>query len=158
MIRFIAALDSKMGIADDGGIPWQGKIPTDVAYFRSKTINSTVLMGAGWYKEQQLPLPERRNVVATSSQEPLRGGFELTNDARKFLQDAKEDIWVGGGAALFTSTLDLAEELYLTRLWGDYNCTKFFPDFEHTFERVQRSENHTENGITYCFEIWKKKG
>lgn len=157
MIRFIAAMDSKQGIANEHGIPWQGKVPTDVKQFRDKTIHGNVMMGSGWYKEQAKPLPERRNLVATSSPEPLRAGFEKVPDAREYLKNAKEDIWVGGGAALFASTLDLADELYLTQLQGDWQCTKFFPEYKDKFTMVQESEPVTENNITYTFQLWRKK-
>lgn len=157
MIRFIAALDSKRGVADDHGIPWQSKIPTDVRYFRDKTIGGNLLIGYGWYQEMQKPLPNRRNIVATTKTEVLRPGFEKVSDARKFLLNSKEDIWVGGGAGLFASTLDLADELYLTFVEGDFNCTKFFPEFEDKFEKVSESEPITENGVTFRFTIWKRK-
>lgn len=157
MIRFIAAIDAKRGVANEHGIPWQGKLPTDVAYFRAKTLHGTVMMGQGWYKEQKLPLPERRNVVATSSPEPLRPGFEHAPDAREFLNNFQGDIWVGGGAGLFASTLDLADELYLTLIDGDFHCTKFFPEYEQDFEKISESEPQTENGITFRFTVWKSK-
>lgn len=156
MIRFIVAMDNKNGIANEHGIPWQGQIPSDIAYFRSKTIKSNVLMGAGWYAEQLLPLPNRRNIVATSSTKPPREGFEVIHDARLFLQESKEDIWVGGGAALFASTLDLANELYITRLDADFKCTKFFPTFENDFKLIRRSDPFIESGITYHFEVWER--
>lgn len=156
MIRFIAALDSKKGIADEHGIPWQGKLPTDVKYFRDKTLNGTVMMGYGWYKEQIKPLPERINLVATSSEEVLRDGFVKVPDARAFLNDTTDDIWVGGGAGLFASTIDLADELYLTRIEQDFNCTKFFPEFENDFKLISKSDSQTENGINFCFEVWAK--
>ncbi len=154
MIRFIAAIDSKQGIANEHGIPWQGKLPTDVNYFRSKTIHSSVMMGYGWYVEQKLPLPERRNLVASSKNEKLRPGFELVNDAREFLKNTQDDVWVGGGAALFASTIDLADELYLTQLNKDFHCTKFFPEFKDNFTMISESPPKTENGITFTFQIW----
>src|SRR3989344_9485490 len=157
MIRFIAAIDKKRGVANDHGIPWQGKIPTDVAHFREKTLYGNVMMGAGRYKEQEKPLADRRNIVAMGSPEPLRPGFEGTTDARKFLQEFKGDIWVGGGAALFASTLDLADELHLTLLESDFNCTKFFPEYQQGFEKVSESEPIIENGITFRFTVWKRK-
>ena len=157
MIRFIAALDSKHGIADEHGIPWQGKIPSDVQYFREKTLGGNVMMGYGWYQEQLKPLPERRNLVATSSDEELRPGFEKVTDARAFLQSTTEDIWVGGGAGLFASTLDLADELYLTMLEQDFHCTKFFPDFEDKFMVSSISQPKTENGVRYRFTVWVRK-
>jgi len=157
MIRFIAALDEKRGIADEHGIPWQGKIPSDVAQFRSKTLHGNVMMGYGWYREQKQPLPERRNIVAFPGDEKMRPDFEQVKDARAFLQSTKDDIWVGGGALLFSDTVDLADELYLTRLEGDFNCTKFFPEFEDKFELASQSEPITENGLTYRFEVWRRK-
>jgi len=157
MICFIAAIDSKLGMADEYGIPWQDKIPNEVKYFRQKTEGNTVLMGYGTYVEFKSPLPNRRNVVASSKTEALRPGFELTSDARQFIQNSTDDVWVIGGAGLFSQTLDLADELYLTRIDGDFNCTKFFPEFESKFKLKSRSEPVTENGITYRFAIWQKK-
>lgn len=156
MIRFIAALDSKKGIANQHGIPWQGMIPSDVAYFRSKTLNSNIMMGYGWYQEQLKPLPHRRNLVAFPGTEQMRPGFEQVADARRFLKTFDQDIWVGGGAILFERTLDLADELYLTRIEKDFACTKFFPDFENLFNLASKSQPITENGVTFSFEVWKK--
>lgn len=157
MIRFIAAIDTKLGIADEHGIPWQGKVPGDVAQFRAKTERGNVMMGYGWYKEQKKPLPNRRNLVATTKPEKLREGFEIVTDARKFLKETNEDIWVGGGAGLFASTLDLADELYLTQLDQDFGCTKFFPEFKDKFALKHESKPITENGISYTFQVWAKK-
>lgn len=157
MIRFIAAIDKNRGIADDHGIPWQGKIPTDIKQFREKTEGGAVMMGYGWYKEQEKPLPNRRNLVATRKPEKLREGFELVQDAREFLQNTKEDIWVGGGAGLFASTLDLADELHLTQLEQAFDCTKFFPEFADSFILKEESDPITENGITYTFQTWVRR-
>ncbi len=157
MIRFIAAIDSKRGIANEHGIPWQGKIPGDVAQFRAKTEGGAVMMGYGWYVEQQQPLPNRRNLVATTKPEQLRAGFELVADARKFLQEFDGDVWVGGGAGLFASTLDLADELYITQLQGEFGCTKFFPEFQGKFELKSESDPILENSITYTFQVWRRK-
>lgn len=157
MIRFIAAIDNKRGMANEQGIPWQGKVPGDIAYFREKTLHKNVLMGYRTYTEFAKPLSDRRNLVATTKNEQLHQGFEAVPDAHKFLQDSKEDIWVIGGPGLFESVLDLADELYLTRLQTDFNCTKFFPEFETTFKLSKRSEPIFENGISYYFEVWEKR-
>lgn len=159
MIRFIAAVDSKRGMADDHGIPWQGKVPTDVANFRKKTEGNTVLMGYGTYivDFKEAILVNRRNLVASMKKVDLRPGFELVQDARKFLRDFKQDIWVIGGPTLFAQTLDLADELYLTQLMAEFSCTKFFPKFQNDFKLVSESDSITENGITYTFQVWKNK-
>ncbi len=157
MIRFIAAIDSRSGLAEDHGIPWGRKLTSDIAQFRSRTRGGVLMMGYGWYQEQQKPLSERRNLVATTKPGPLREGFERVGDAREFLKSFKGDIWVGGGAGLFAATIDLADELYLTKVDGDFKCTKFFPDYQGSFELISASETHRENGISFVFEIWKKR-
>lgn len=156
MIRFIAAVDSKLGIAGEHGIPWQGKVPTDVAYFREKTSHSDILMGYGVYIELKRPLSKRRNFVATSKVESLREGFEKVTDARTFLQSVTEDMWNIGGALLFASTVDLADELYITQLDADFHCTKFFPEFHDQFILHSESPPHFENGITFRFQVWRR--
>jgi dihydrofolate reductase len=156
MIRFIAALDKKMGIADDQGIPWLGLLPLDEKYFRDKTLGGTLLMGYGEYLKKKRPFSERRNLVATTRDIRLREGFEKISDARKFLSSTTEDIWVSGGAGLYTSTLDLADELYLTQIDYDFDCTKFFPDYQELFKLHFKSKSYLENEISYHFEIWRK--
>lgn len=155
MIKFIAALDSKKGMANEHGIPWD--LPTDKAYFRTKTDGGTMLMGYGTYVEFSEALPNRRNLVASSKNEPLRTGFEPVKDAESFLKNTKENVWVIGGPGLFSSTIALADELYLTRIDTDFGCTKFFPSFEQDFRLTEQSESQTENGVNFRFEVWTRK-
>jgi dihydrofolate reductase len=157
MIRFIAAVDEKNGMADERGIPWQGKIPGEVAYFRKQTMNGVVLMGYATYEEFDKPLHGRQNFVANVESVELRPGFKLVTDARDFLKNNHDEVWVIGGPGLFASTLELAKEIFITRVKGDYNCTKFFPKFEDKFVLKSESESVSENGITYRFQVWVKK-
>lgn len=157
MIRFIAAIDSKRGIADDHGLPWASKVPDEVADFRAKIQDGLILMGYDTYVVVSKPLNPAINYVATSKDEPLREGFQTVKDARAFIRQATQDIWNIGGAILFASTLDLADELYLTQIEGDFHCTKFFPPYEDKFVLAEESQPITENGITYRFQRYVRK-
>ena len=152
----VAAIDEKRGLADDHGIPWQGKIPSDVKHFRAEIDGGTILMGYGTYVELPKPYPGR-NLVASTRAEQLRPGFELVPDAREFLQNTPDDVWVFGGAVLFATTFDLVTDLHLTQLEGDFHCTKFFPEFKGIFMLTSRSGPMTENGITFRFETWQRQ-
>lgn len=154
----MAAIDTRRGIADDHGIPWQGKIPGDTKYYRGKVATGdAAVMGYGLYKELSGPYPGVINYVASSQDVDLRPGFELVKDARQLLQTYRGEIWDLGGAGLFASTIDLADELYLTQLDQDFNCTKLFPEFKDDFKLQSESQPHTENGITYTFQVWVRK-
>jgi dihydrofolate reductase len=153
MIRLIAAVDSELGIATDAGIPWH--LPGDVAYFREKTSVGIILMGRVTYEEFSAPFHGRQNFVLTSSQRTLRPGFERVADVDVFFETHRgEDIWVIGGAGVFARTLPWGDELLLTRVIGDFHCTKFFPAFEGDFVLVSQSEEHEENRTRYRFETW----
>ena len=64
MIRLIAAIDSRRGIATDSGIPW--RLPGDTAYFHDKTATGLILMGWATYNEFAAPLHDRENFVLTA--------------------------------------------------------------------------------------------
>lgn len=158
MIRAIVAVDEKRGIANDQTIPWLGKIPSDTAYYRDKVRGGVVVMGYRLYQEISSPYPEADNYVAsTDPNTVLRPGFTLVTDVRNFMMGASEDVWNLGGAMLYESTLDLAEELYITQLEGDFGCTKFFPAYQDAYQLVSESAPITENDITFRFQVWRKK-
>jgi len=155
MIRAIAAIDNKRGLANEEGIPWY--LPHELRYFRSKTEQGAILMGYGTYLEFTKPFHDRENFVATPDGQILHDGFTRVTDARSWLKSRSDDVWVIGGAGLFTTTLDLATELYLTEIEADFNCTKFFPPYTDSFELVSRSEPMTEHKITYTFCVYRQK-
>ena len=158
MINFIVAIDEKRGLADEQGIPWD--LPTDRRYFRNKTEFGDILMGYGTYIEFDEPLNNRINYVATNTETNLKKGFKKVADAREFLAKAKinnQEVWVIGGAGLFKSTIDYADKLYLTIVHGDFNCTKFFPDYTLAFDLSSNQKPITENNITFHFEVWSRQ-
>lgn len=156
MIRFIAAIDDHRGLADDNGIPWH--LPTDQRYFVDQTKTGLILMGLATYREFSTPMHNRTNYVATHSSEPLRPGFVAVHDVPAFFAKHEDEVIQNiGGAGLFTSTLEFADELILTRIEASFHCTKFFPPFEDTFTRTQQSEPINENDITFRFETWVPK-
>lgn len=155
MIKAIVAIDEKRGMANEQGIPWLGKIPADMAQFREKTLHHPVLMGYRTYEEFSEPLGDRINYVVTRAGTELRPGFVVVEDPVAYLQQATEDIWIIGGAALFEQLLPYASELHLTVLDGDFKCTKFFPNYHQQFTQIYRGDDITQSGITYHFETWK---
>lgn len=156
MVRFIAAIDQKRGLATDSGIPWD--LPTDRQFFRDQLTEGLIIMGAGTYRECKTPMQGRTNYVVTHDPDPLRPGFETVHDVDVFFQTHQTELINDvGGAGLFAQTLQYADELILTQVLADFHCTKFFPDYTQNFALVNRSEPVTENGTSFCFETWRRK-
>jgi dihydrofolate reductase len=155
MIRQIAAIDSRRGMATDSGIPW--KLPGDSAYFHEKTATGLILMGSATYKEFAAPLHDRENFVLTRESGPLRTGFRAVSSLDRLVaSDPGEDVWVIGGAFVYAETMAEADELLLTQVVGDFHCTKFFPPYETDFRLATREDDREEGGITYRFETWSR--
>ncbi|HET8590070.1 MAG TPA: dihydrofolate reductase [Nakamurella sp.] len=156
MMRCVAAIDARRGLATDQGIPWE--LPTDQRFFVDQTRDGLVLMGFGTYVEFDAPMHGRTNYVATRRAEDLLPGFVAVHDVPAFVTAHRDErIDNIGGAGLFHSTLQLADELVLTRIRADFHCTKFFPEFEHAFRCVSQSEPVTENGTEFVFETWRPR-
>jgi len=155
VIRLIAALDSRRGIATDSGIPW--KLPGDAAYFRGKTASGLILMGRATYNEFAAPLHERENFVLTATPGSLRTGFEAIGSLDQLVaENPHEDVWVIGGAAVYAETITEADELLLTQVAGDFACTKFFPSYQTHFGVATYSENRRDGDVDYRFETWRR--
>jgi dihydrofolate reductase len=154
VIRLIAAIDSRRGIATDSGIPWT--LPGDSAYFREKTSSGLIVMGRATYDEFAAPLHDRENFVFSTTSSSLRKGFHVVASLGQ-LRTAHpgEDVWVIGGATVYAKTIGQADELLLTQVTGDFGCTKFFPPHRAAFALQSQSEDHQEGGVTYQFETWR---
>jgi dihydrofolate reductase len=155
MIRLIAAIDSRRGIATDSGIPWT--LPGDTAYFHEKTATGAILMGWATYIEFAAPLHGRENFVLTTDPGPLRTGFRALSSLDQLVVDhPDQDIWVIGGAMVYAETIGAAEELLLTQVVGDFDCTKFFPPYQTEFQLAAHGDDHQEGAVTYRFETWQR--
>lgn len=160
MIRLIAALDEKLGIAKNGRMPWN--IPEDEKYFtdHTKKFGGNVLTAGRTFREayKSQPLKERKNYVYTRSNEPIDGG-EVVNDLDEFLNNFSEhDLWVAGGGELFSQVIkkDFPIELYLTHIEGDFNCDTFFPKYEG-FELKSNSQIHEQNGYKFYYAVYSNQ-
>lgn len=156
MIRLIAAIDSRRGIATDSGIPW--KLPGDTAYFHRQTATGLIVMGFATYSEFAAPLHGRENFVLSAKPGDLRTGFRAVGSLDELrAAHPEEDIWVIGGATVYAETIAEATELLLTQVVGDFKCTKFFPPYRAAFRLSVEGDDHEEGGVAYRFETWRRE-
>jgi dihydrofolate reductase len=155
MIRLIAAMDTHRGIAVDTGIPWN--LPGDQAFFRDRTTSGIIVMGRGTYLEFRAPLHDRVNYVLTKKREALRDGFQpIPNLAELRSRHPDDDIWVIGGAFVYSDTIGKADELLITQVLGDFRCSKFFPPYEDRFALADQGDERSDGEVSYRFETWSR--
>jgi len=158
MIRAILACDENGGVSKGGTLPWP-KNTKDLAWFKKNTNNNTVVMGSKTWKDPLMPwpLPNRKNVLATSQKESFPGADvyiqgDLCSEIKKLSK--KDKVWIIGGINILEQTLEIVEELYLSRIKGKYDCDGFLP-----LEKIKKmfEKTWTEKHETVEFQIWKKR-
>jgi dihydrofolate reductase len=124
-LSLIVAIAENGVIGRQGGLPW--RLGSDLRRFRKLTMGHPMIMGRHTYESIGKPLDGRVSIVVTSA-----GGAQARDSlhfvpslaealpvARKAakLRGVKE-IFVVGGAKLFTEALPLAQRIYLTLVHG----------------------------------------
>jgi dihydrofolate reductase len=100
-------------IGAGGGIPW--RIPGEQATFRERTMGSTVVMGRLTWEslpQRARPLPGRRNVVLTRDPDWSAEGATVAHAVHAV--DLSDDVWVMGGAAVYSAFLPLTAHVVRT--------------------------------------------
>jgi dihydrofolate reductase len=127
MIRAIFACDSTGGIGRHGTIPWP-KNTEDLKWFKETTTGEIVMMGRKTWDDPMMPkpLPNRYNIVV-SDREVIHGPNMIVKraDVEKYLnmfRDINKDVWIIGGGLLLSATVSMCDEIWISRISGDYDC------------------------------------
>lgn len=157
----IAAMSENRVVGYKDKIPWH--IREDLIRFKEKTTGHAIIMGRksfesllGYYKRSGKPLPRRINLVLTREKKlPKSISLYRYNDilVAHSLEEAiasakkyeKDEIFIAGGAQIFSQGIKYADKLYLTKVKGNFKGDAFFPDYSEFKEVVYKRESSDKN-------------
>tara|TARA_B100000886_G_scaffold251948_2_gene177886 strand:- start:19 stop:507 length:489 start_codon:yes stop_codon:yes gene_type:complete len=162
MIKGIMAVDDKGGISRGKSMPWP-KNSLDLQWFKKNTLNCVVVMGRKTWEDPFMPTPlkSRVNILITKNDSNFFPGADnyINKDVNKQIHELQKkhidkDIFIIGGSEIIKLTIDIIQEFYLTRIYGNYNCEKFLDIsmITHNMELIKKIEGDN----TCHFEIWKR--
>jgi dihydrofolate reductase len=132
-VALIAALARNQVIGRANQLPWH--LPADLAHFKRRTLDKTLIMGRRTWESLPGLLPRRRHIVVTRNPDYLAPGCRLapTPEAALALAVGEPEVMVIGGEALYRALLPRAERLYLTLVdtWIE-DGEAFFPPWSAT--------------------------
>ena len=155
MINLIVAVDENYGIGKENSIPWE--LPGDLKYFKEITTSkkrNVVIMGRKTWESIPIkyrPLKDRINIVITSQKSdfsvyPNTYAFKTLGDATKYIQENNYKLQLGntfiiGGQMLYNEALNTLQidNIYLTRVYGKFECDKTFMDKKSFYEKITRA-------------------
>lgn len=157
MYTIIAAIGKNRELGRDNKLLWSLK--GDLKFFKEKTTNHTIIMGRKTFESLGRLLPNRKHVVISSSNN-FPKEVDVYNNIESLLshyKDTSEELFIIGGAKIYSEFIDYATKMYLTLVDGEFDADVYFPMFdESVWIKTVLSENE-ENGLKYKHVLYEKK-
>ncbi|WP_342277220.1 dihydrofolate reductase [Spiroplasma endosymbiont of Nebria brevicollis] len=160
MINLVWAMTEEGVIGTDNSLPWN--IKAEMQYFRSITINTTVIMGAKTFESIGFPLKKRYNIIATHHRERYQQWHNIDNIAfsdnlLEYLQPYKgnktKDICVLGGKTIYEQAWKLADYLYISIIKHPYSGNIIFPNLDFSDFKLIKTTNYDQ----FTAKIYQRK-
>lgn len=133
-IILVALVTKKGGIGYDNNLLY--KIPEDLKFFKELTTGKTVVMGRNTFESLDKPLPNRTNIVLSSTLESGEG-YEVVRNIEDLMYE-EDDLYIIGGETLYNDFIDIADEAYINILHENvpklYDATFFLKSYFRDFD------------------------
>lgn len=131
-ISIIVAVADNGVIGRDDELPW--RLSADLRRFKALTMGHHLVVGRKTWESIGHPLPGRRMLVLTRGEPELPDGVEPVGSLDEAVDRARragdDELFVGGGAAVYEAALERADRLYLTRVHAEVEGDVRFPEVD----------------------------
>ena len=108
-LSLIVAMAKNRTIGIKNKLPWS--LPEDLQYFKSVTMNKSIVMGRKTFESIGRPLPGRLNIVITRNTSWSFDGVLVASslnharDLAEMAQDYKPEVMIIGGSEIYHSAI-----------------------------------------------------
>ena len=155
-ISLVAAMGTNRVIGDGPNIPW--RIPGEQKIFRRLTEGRTIAMGRKTFESIGRALPNRQTAVITRQRDYIAPGCIVVSSFDEAVDIAKSaggELFVAGGAEIFSLAIERAERIYLTEIHRAFEGDALFPEFGDEFSVIEVEAVATAE-IPYTFKIYER--
>lgn len=156
----IAAMTPNRVIGNNNSIPWHNpqdinRYKDDLRLFRKLTTGdytngsqdnekNSIIMGRRTYESIGRPLPNRYNIVVSSTMQDSEGiqVCKSIDDALRLAKVQSPETFITGGARIYEQTIHLADAMYLSILKQEYPGKTLFPEFSKDEWAVEQQKDH----------------
>lgn len=163
VVSAIAAIGKGQVLGKDNKLLWH--IPDDLKRFKRLTKGHPVIMGRKTFESilgyTGKPLPERTNIVVTRRFDRLTASDPAWSHPDVAVADSieaaiakgkelgAEEVFIIGGAQIYTAALPYTDKLYLTLIDAEAEGDSFFPPYEERFTEKVFEEEREWKGLKY---------
>ena len=160
IISHLVALSNNFVIGVNNDLPW--KLKKDLQHFSAYTQNKAIVMGRKTYESIGRPLPNRKNIVISSSLESQEGlevvpslnqAIEVASQWNKDNSAGEEIVLIGGGY-VFEESKNIVNKLVLTRVECEINGDVFYPQIDLSdWKEISQESFKRDSENEYDFRI-----
>jgi len=154
-ISIIVAMTKDYVIWKNNDLP--RSYPEDLKRFKKLTSGHTIIMWSKTYHSIWHPLPNRRNIVLSRSNNNI-DGVEIYHSIESLLDQLisenlpkDEEIFIIGWSTIYSQFLDKCDFIYLTEIKETYDWDTFFPKFLDSYEEIEREKHEQFDFVKYQF-------
>lgn len=160
VISLIAAISRNGVIGKNNTLPW--RLPADLQHFKKVTTGHCIITGRKNYEDIGKPLPNRTNIIVTRQSGFSAPGCIVVHSLEEALDQCsgEQEVFVIGGAVLYTHALPLADKLYITHVDADIDGDTYFPSIDWTEWQQTAKERKCaddNNPHDYVFAEYQRK-
>ena len=165
IISHLVAVSNNLVIGIDNDLPW--KLKKDLQHFSAYTQKKAIVMGRKTFESIGRPLPNRKNIVISSSMGPIDGveivknldlGINAASEWNK-KNERKDEVVLIGGGYVFEESKNIVNKLILTRVNCEINGDVFYPKINLDRWKKISSESYiqdSENEFDFMVETYIK--
>jgi len=154
VISHLVAVSNNNVIGKNNDLPW--KLKKDLQHFKNYTTGKTIVMGRKTYESIGRPLPNRRNIIISSTINEINGA-EVFPSLEKALEVLKheDEIIITGGSYLFNDTKEIVNKLVITFVDTSIeDGDVFYTDIDYKeWNLIEESFYNKDNKNEYNFSI-----
>ena len=155
-----ASLNNVIGV--DGGLPWH--MPTDMKYFKEKTLGHYIVTGRKNYEAEGKALPGRVNIVLTRNREYTIPDGVVVHTMEEAIEIARKagetELFIVGGEEIYKLAMPVTDRIYLTRIHTKVEGDTFYPEPDPEIWKqvsVERHQKDKRNPFDYDFFVFERK-
>lgn len=165
-VSIIVAMTRRRAIGHRGDMPWKMSMKADLKHFRDTTMGHPVIMGRKTFESLPGgPLKGRLNIVVTRNADyQAPEGVVVVSSIEEAIEAGSQadEVFVIGGAQIFSQAMHLADTLYVTYIEGhDFlDADTFFPEIDPDNWVLKEKERHDadeKNSYPYSFTVWRRR-
>lgn len=160
-MRLIIACDNKGGIGFENKLPWGFGQKDDLKRFQEITNGHCVMMGRKTFESLPGLLKDRVHIVISTTMNPQPGILVVrsVSAAKNIVELLKTPVFLIGGADMVRQFIDAVDEIYLTKIKGEFEADAFFDLKQLDNFRLVYNESfeaNERNTHPYVFQTWRR--